>query len=165
MKSLANGRGFTLVESMIAVAIAMIAVVGIFSGIDSFTNQRTRSSRSLATRVLLAQVVSTVSSHPEQYPPFSVGGADDPASYVLCFNGQLAQVDFSPTEFIGLVTSASLATDPPTRQCTTIYEGRVSPVTDAAGRTRWTIDIVSLDPSSGSVVKKVSASFANAVGI
>ena len=158
-----NQRGFTLIEMMIAVAVAMICIVGIFNAIQYFNQQNVRSTRALASRVLLAQIVGSIVARPDEYPPYTYGGSE--GSYVLCFSKELAQIDFAATSTVEFIQTATLGTGTTARQCVTPYEARIRPETNAAGAVRWHVVITMVDSNTGLALDKAQATFANSGGI
>jgi prepilin-type N-terminal cleavage/methylation domain-containing protein len=124
-------RGFSLIESIIAIAIVMIFILGATYLIEIFQKQSADQKDKVRARTLMTQVSADIAGAPERFPTIMMIGQQ--VGYVLCFDQNLSAVPFDMTDAIGLKTltelepSGSTEGDRP-RFCNSKFEVRVTPV-------------------------------------
>jgi nitrogen fixation-related uncharacterized protein len=124
-------RGFSITESLIAVSIAMVFIMGAVFLVEMYNKQSVDQKDKVRARTLMTQVSADLAGAPQKYPTITMSGQQ--VGYVLCFDQNLSQVPFDLVDMMGLKLltdlepAGSTEGDRP-RFCDSKFEVRIMPV-------------------------------------
>lgn len=149
-----SSSGFSLVETLVALAIVMIILAAVFQITVSISKQENRNELHIQAGLIASKVSSEIFSQPGHFPALSSGGAL--ATYIMCFDRHGLPVKTKKSAFTTDVRVLA-AYDQPADICSDPagIEVRITPI---PGKNQYQLDVITMTNNTFQFLKRKKVS-------